>query len=513
MIALLTSLPKESNEGIIVILHRSNKKTSRIRSLSGFCQLPERSGLYCLLLANLLLATPVVASAATKSLDPSVAKRVDADVQAILNRTGTPGATIAIVDDGRVLYRKAYGFRDLENRFPATIDTYYEIGSITKQFTAAAILQLGEAGKLEIDDKLSKYLPDAPYANEVTLRQLLSHTSGLPEYLEGPNIDTEATQQTTFQQLMARIADKPLAFAPGSKMAYNNTGYILLGRVIEVVSKQSYRDYVRKQLLDRAGMKNTFTVMDESHLPNMAVGYRHAEGKLERAQPIDDSWGWSAGHLVSTIDDLQKWNAALTQRKVISAKSYALMTTPAAIVQGESDYGFGLFVDTMQDQPRIGHTGGSFGFTTANEFFPKQKVRVIAFTNQYIDPEPGEMITTAVFDDLFPSIAVAASKPAPGEDRDITARSRALFLQMQTGTAESSMLVPRLADKMKNGLSQRLAKTFAPFGTPERFIFKGSRLDGDLFWYDYVIDFGPGSQLKFAVALDSQKKVATISFG
>lgn len=467
--------------------------------------------LISIFLAALLHVAP--SAVATKPPDPSIIDRIDVDVRTILRLTGTPGAVIGIVEDGRIVYRKAYGLRDLERRIAATIDTHYEIGSITKQFTAAAILQLQEADKLDIDDKLSNYLPDAPHAGEVTLRQLLSHTSGLPEYLDGPDIESVATKPAEFPQLMARVAGKPLDFTPGTKMVYNNTGYILLGRVIEIVSRQPYRDYVRKHLLERAGMTQTYTVADEEHLSNMAVGYRHANGKLERAQPIHETWGWSAGDLVSTLDDLETWNRALTQGRIVSSASYSAMTTPAKIGDGESDYGLGLFVDSVQDQPRIGHTGGSFGFTAANEFFPKQNVRIIAFTNQNANPEPGEMIATAVFDDLFPDIAAAASRPVPGEDADVTARARTLFGQIQTGTEGSSLLGAKLDAKMKNGLAERLAKQFSPFGTPSHFIYKGSHPGTGLRWYDYLIEFGPGSQLKFAVGLDDEKKIISISFG
>jgi D-alanyl-D-alanine carboxypeptidase len=477
------------------------------------CRRPRKESL----VLNLLVLTALLhvgpSAASVKPLDPSVIKRIDADVQAVLDHSGTPSAVIAVVAAGRVVYRQAYGQRDREQQIAATVDTHYEIGSITKQFTAAAILQLQERGNLKIDAKLATYLPDAPHAGEVTLRQLLSHTSGLPEYLDGPNIETEATRPATFAQLIARVAGKPLDFAPGSKMVYNNTGYILLGRVIEVVAQQSYRDYVRTHLLDRAGMTQTYTVADESRLADMAVGYRHVHGKLERAQPIHDTWGWSAGHLVSTLEDLEKWNRGLTQGKIISAASYAAMTTPVAITEGQSDYGLGFFVDSVRDQPRIGHTGGSFGFTTANEFFPKQNLRIIAFTNNGDNPEPGEIITNAVFDDLFPEIASAASKPAPGEDVEVTAKARVFFGQMQSGTTGSSLLSAKLEAKMKNGLAERLTGLFAPYGTPTQFVFKGARAGNSLHWYDYVIEFGPGSELKFAVGLDEENKIASISYG
>jgi len=464
------------------------------------------------LLATLLLGLTSVPVSA-RPLDPDQIKRIDTDVAAILHRTQAPSAVVAIVRDDRVVFRKAYGLRERERRLAADTGTLYEIGSITKQFTAAAILQLRDGGKLALDDTLSKYLPDVPHAGEVTLRQLLSHTSGLPEYLDGPGIEQEATRPATFEQLMARVAGKPLVFAPGSRMTYNNTGYILLGRVIEVVSQQSYRDYVRTHLLARAGMKRTFTVADEPRLANLAVGYRINQAALERAPTIHDSFGWSAGNLVSTVDDLLNWSNALAHGKVVSETSYKDMTTPTPVSEGTSDYGLGLFVDSVRDQPRIGHTGGSFGFTTANEFFPKQNVRIIAFTNLSTDPEPGETITNAVFDDLFPEIAAAARKEAPGEKTEVTTQTKALFDELQRGDGDYPMLGAKLAAKMKDGLAKRLADRFSPFGSPTRFIYKGTRSENHLHWHDYLIEFGPGSQLKFSIGLDEAAKIASISYG
>ena len=464
------------------------------------------------ILATSLLAfvpAPVLAN----SLDSDQINRIGADVAAILDRAKAPSAVVAIVRNDRVVFRKAYGFRDNEHRLAADVGSLYEIGSITKQFTAAAILQLQEGGKLALDDKLAKYLPDAPHANEVTLRQLLSHTSGLPEYLDGPGIEQEATRPATFAQLMARIAGKPLVFSPGSKMTYNNTGYILLGRVIEVVSHQSYHDYVRTHLLDRANMKRTFTVADESWLANMAVGYQIKQGTRRRAPTIHDSFGWSAGNLVSTVDDLVNWSNALAQGKIVSEKSYEEMTTPAHISGGTSDYGLGLFVDSVRDQPRVGHTGGSFGFTTADEFFPKQNVRIVAFTNASTDPEPGEIITNAIFDDLFPEIAAAARMAASGENQEVSKQAKALFNELQRGDGEYSSPAGKLAAKMENGLAGRLAERFSPFGSPTRFIYKGARSESNLHWHDYLIEFGPGSQLKFSIGLDEAAKIASISYG
>jgi len=448
--------------------------------------------------------------ASTTDIDPALARRIDSDVQTVLQRTGTPGATLAIYRDGVAVYRHAYGLSDREHKTPATLSTHYEIGSITKQFTAAAILQLQAAGKLDIDAPLATYVPDAPHSKEVTLKQLLSHTSGMPEYLDGPDVEAWAVKPATFDQIIARIKDKPLDFPPGSRWSYSNSGYALLGRVIELVSHESYEQYVKTHLLAVAGMTHTYTVAEESSIPGMAKGYRHADGKLEAAPTIHDTVGWAAGNLVSTVDELERWNVALKSGKIVSPADYALMTTPAP---GSTDYGLGLFIDTLDEQPRIGHTGGSFGFTSSNQYFPKQGIQVIAFTNSGDNPEPGQMLVTAAFEAMYPDLARAARKPAAGEDAAVTSTVRTAFDQLQKGSRDPSMFGDKLKAKLAAGLSGRMAKQLSVFGAPSSFIFKGQRHDHEQVWNDYRIEFGPGNSLPFGVRLDEGGKVVGISVG
>ncbi|WP_426271663.1 serine hydrolase domain-containing protein [Dyella kyungheensis] len=450
------------------------------------------------------------AMASTTDIDPALARRIDSDVQTVLQRTGTPGATLAIYRDGVAVYRHAYGLSDREHKTPATLSTHYEIGSITKQFTAAAILQLQAAGKLDVDAPLATYLPDAPHAKEVTLKQLLSHTSGMPEYLDGPDVEAWAVKPATFDQIIARIKDKPLDFPPGSRWSYSNSGYALLGRVIERASHESYEQYVKTHLLAVAGMTHTYTVAEESSIPGMAKGYRHADGKLEAAPTIHDTVGWAAGNLVSTVDELERWNVALKSGKIVRPADYALMTTPAP---GSTDYGLGLFVDTLDEQPRIGHTGGSFGFTSSNQYFPKQGIQVIAFTNSGDNPEPGQMLVTAAFEAMYPDLARAARKPAAGEDAAVTSTVRTAFDQLQKGSRDPSMFGDKLKAKLAAGLSGRMAKQLSVFGAPSSFIFKGQRHDHEQVWNDYRIEFGPGNSLPFGVRLDEGGKVVGISVG
>ncbi len=455
-----------------------------------------------------------LAARAGEAVTPEQAKHIAADVATVLHDSPASGAVIAVARDGHIVYRQAYGQRDRERNSPVTVDTHYEIGSITKQFTAAAILQLQEAGKLKLDDKVSVYLPDAPHAGEVTLRQLLSHTSGLPEYLDAMDADHTIDKPASFAQLMAHIAGKPLDFAPGSHWSYSNTGYAMLGRIIEVLTHGSYRHYIQTHLLDPAGMTQTYTVADEAHLPDMALGYTRDNGRIVRAGIIGDSVGGPAGFLVSTVADLQKWNVALQGGKIVSPADYALMHTSVKTTEGgDAGYGFGLFVDSIDGQPRIGHTGGSLGFTTANEYFPEQGVQIIAFTNGKDDPEPGERITTAVYETLYPAIAAAAMRPAAGEDTATTAAAKAVFLQWQRGEPDAAQLSAKLAAKMQAGLAKRMGANLQPYGQPSAFVFKGQRTVAKLHWFDYVIYFGAGSRLPFSLGIDSDGKVAALSLG
>jgi D-alanyl-D-alanine carboxypeptidase len=403
----------------------------------------------------MLLFAPVFLLAASSSGEP--ARSIEKDVRTVLHRTETPGATILVL-------------------------------------------------------KVSTYLPDAPHAGELTLRQLLTHTSGLPDYI-GLVSDEQIAKPVTFEQIMGIVAGKPLDFPPGSKASYSNTGYIILGRIIELASRESYRQYIWAHLLQAAGMTETFTIADEPSVSGMAKGYRHVNGKLERGVVISDSHAWSAGFLVSTVADVEKWNQALAGGKIVSKANYAAMATPEKTITGENTgYGLGLFVDTVNDQPRIGHTGGTYGFTAANFYFPEQKLRIIALTNNADNPEPGEILANVVFDDLNPGLARDAARPAADEDRAVTAKAKAGFESLQHGTGGGSVFGATLDAKLKAGLAIRMAGQFSPYGAPTAYIFKGRRSDNGKSWSDYLIEFGPGSALKFSIALDGDGRILSIGF-
>jgi D-alanyl-D-alanine carboxypeptidase len=465
---------------------------------------PFKQNSAAVLVALSCIAAPRLASAG----------ELTADISAVMQRYHIPGATVEIVQDDRVVYAHAFGFSDLALRTPARYGTHYEIGSITKQITAAAVLQLREARKIDLDAKIATYVPDAPHATEITVRQLLTQTSGLVDYLDVPGIVT--SKAVTYDQLMSSIAGKPLQFAPGGGWRYSNTNYVILGRIIEVVSNERYDAYVRRHIFSPLGMKQTFTIDDESSIPDMSFGYQLANGHLSPVRgAISGSYGWSAGDIVSTVGDVADWGAALRNGAVITGQDYALMTTSQPTTQGDSGYGFGLFLDAIDDQPRIGHTGGDPGFTAAAEYFPKQNVNIIALTNDGNEnghPEAGEILTTVAYEDMFPQFAATAMRPSADENPVVRAKVRTFFLQLQSGQENYETMAPGLAAKFRARYSALFASEFAPYGIPSAFIFRGRRVEAEKQWFDYVIHFGPGVSLRIAVGFDGAGKVSGLSF-
>ena len=333
----------------------------------------------------------------TPFVTAAIQSNIDRDVRVQMRNAHVPGATVAVVKDGDVIYIRGYGERDSQNRLPADDRTHYEIGSITKQFTAAAILQLKAAGKVDLDSPVATYLPSVPHAKDVTIRELLTHTSGLHDYMDGA--DPLVGTPVTFDQLMARIADKPLDFEPGTSWAYSNTNYIILGRIIEVVSHQRWDAYVKERLFAPAGMSESSTIAGESAIADMARGYTVVNGRSIPSRPLDESWGSAAGAIVSTAGDLAKWGDALASGRIISRADYGLLTTSGQLVDGQTTgYGFGLILDSFEGLRRVWHNGNTFGFDASDQYFPDQRVRIIVLTNSA--DGSSDQIVGDVFNDL-----------------------------------------------------------------------------------------------------------------
>jgi CubicO group peptidase (beta-lactamase class C family) len=285
--------------------------------------------------------------------------------------------TVLVVKDGHALIDQGYGFADLEWNIPNAPTTKFRLGSLTKQFTAASILLLQERGKLNIDDPVSKYMPDAPAAwSKITIYNVLTHTSGIPNFTGFPDYRASEWKDTNPTELVARFRDKPLDFEPGAKFSYSNSGYILLGYLLEKVSGQTYGDFLQQNIFTPLGMKDTGIDSNAAILPQRAQGYRRSRQGIEHDGYVSMTIPFSAGALYSTTGDLLKWEQALFGGKVLKPESLTKMTTPF-----KDGYGFGIGIHPVDGHKLLTHGGSIQGFNTSLNYYPDDKLTVIVLGN------------------------------------------------------------------------------------------------------------------------------------
>jgi CubicO group peptidase (beta-lactamase class C family) len=295
------------------------------------------------------------------------------------------GVAVLVSQNGKVLYKKAYGYSDVEKKTPITPSTKFRIGSITKQFTASSILKLQEEGKLKVTDKLSKYFPDFPRGDEVTIHQLLTHTSGIHSYTGKDDFLERVLKPVTNEELLAYFKNDPYDFNPGDRYQYNNSGYFLLGYIIEKVSGKTYAQYLQDAFFTPLQMKNTGIHSSTVKIENEAKGLTKENGQYKLSLDWDMSWAGGAGAMYSTVEDLYTWNEAVFNGKVLSKESLAAAFTPVLLNDGKlpdgTKYGYGWGFDNYRGQDIIGHSGGLHGFISQLNRFPKENMTVVILTN------------------------------------------------------------------------------------------------------------------------------------
>jgi CubicO group peptidase (beta-lactamase class C family) len=297
-------------------------------------------------------------------------------VQSYVDSKQFMGAAL-VARDGKVLLSTGYGFANLEWGVANSPASKFRLGSITKQFTAACILLLEERGKLKVDDPVKKYMTDAPAAwDKVTIFNLLTHTSGIPSFTGFPDYASTEAIATTPEKLVARFRDKPLEFQPGEKWNYSNSGYVLLGYLIEKISQQSYSEFVQENIFTPLGMKDSGYDSNSAIILHRASGYTPSAKGTIHAGYIDMSIPFSAGSLYSTTEDLLRWEQGLMGGKLLSVASLAKMTTPF-----KNDYAFGLAVHAVNGHKVIEHGGGIEGFNTEIAYYPEDKLTVVVLAN------------------------------------------------------------------------------------------------------------------------------------
>jgi CubicO group peptidase (beta-lactamase class C family) len=314
---------------------------------------------------------------------PDLASAIESIVNAPIKSGKVAGMSVAVAQHGRTLLSQGYGLADLELNVPTPAGASYEIGSVTKQFTAAAILLLAERGQLAVDDEITKFLPDYPtHGKRITIRHLLTHTSGIKGYTELPDFREWSVQKKPRESFVKIFADPPLDFDPGAALVYNNSGFFLLGLIIEKVTGSTYGDFVDQNLFVPLGMRNSYYCSERTIRRNHAHGYDTADGQLVLKAYLDHTWPYSAGSLCSTVDDLTIWLNALHGGRVLKPESYRAMTTPAVLNDGtKTRYGFGLGISEVGGRRLIAHGGGINGFLSETEYYPDAELAIVVLQN------------------------------------------------------------------------------------------------------------------------------------
>jgi len=309
---------------------------------------------------------------------------VDAIVTAALKKLNVPGASLLVAIGDEVVFEKGYGNADVENEVGVTPSTVFRIGSITKQFTSAAILKLVDAGRLKLDDEWNKLVPKFAFpGKKITVRQLLNHTSGIKSFTGlGKKYREIESKRIKHKELFALIAKEPFDFEPGEGFKYNNSGYYLLGVLIEKISGKSYERFLSSEIYSAAGVKQTRYGGAQAIVAHRARGYTRSGGAVANAKIISMRPPFAAGALLSTTRDLHRWNRSLHGGKVVSKESYRKMITPVGKgVLGPRGYAFGLVIDKKHGEARISHAGGIAGCNTFLAYYPARELTVVLLYN------------------------------------------------------------------------------------------------------------------------------------
>jgi len=449
----------------------------------------------------------------------SAAAKVDQYIAQQMKEQRIPGLSLAVVQDGKIIKAKGYGYADLEFNAPVTPETIFESGSIGKQFTATAVMMLVEEGKIGLEDKITKYFPDAPASwNDITIRNLLSHESGIKNYTGEGDIDFR--KDYTEDELL-RLAEKPpLDFAPGTDWNYSNTGFITLGFLIHKVTGEFYGDFLRERIFAPLGMK-TRIISEPDIIPNRASGYKLVKGQWNNQDWVSPTLNTTAdGSLYFTTLDLAKWDAALYTTKLLKQSSLDEMWTVQPYTAGpnkgkpnKGNYGFGWEITSVNGHRLISHDGAWQGFTTAICRYVNDKLTTIVLTNLDSAHSNPDIIARTVAGFYVPAVAPPPPpKPIADNEPNVTALLKNVLGQLRDGKLDLSAFT---SDQQKafNQSMQKAAKGFLDDeGELEKLDLLSRKEESGQRTYRYRAHFAYGT-LNLSLRLTSDSKIAGLGFG
>lgn len=437
--------------------------------------------LHILTLNVFVFAFPAINAQTVDAIKPDLRAKIDAVATEVLGDTGVPSASIAVVQHGQLVYTHAYGRARLQPEMPATPDMRYSIGSISKQFTAAAMLLLEEEGKLSLDDKVAKYLPHLTRANDVTLRMLLSHTSGYQDYWPEDYVMPPMLKPTTSEDILKTWAEKPLDFDPGTRWQYSNTNFVIAGQIVEKVSGMPFMEFLKQHIFTPLQMASVYNT-DEARLTAAdATGYyRHALGPLRPAPKEGRGWMFAAGELAMTPHDLGLWDISLIKKSILKPDSYKQMFTEVKLADGKgTNYGLGVQVGQHLGHLSVEHSGEVSGFVSDNLVLPEDGAAIAVLTNQDAVSAASQIARRMV--PLLLGEAVPVNKAEQ--------KAAAIFAQLQQGKIDRSLFTDNCNAYFSPEALEDFATSLAPLGTPHSFRQMHEELRGGMTFRLFQADF------------------------
>jgi len=442
-----------------------------------------------------LLGALSAAPCAAQALSDAERARVDSTVVAVLGATGAPSASLAIVRGGEIVHQQASGDGRLDPRTAATPAMRYAIGSVSKQFTAAAILLLVEEGKLSLDDHVARWFPGLTRAGEISLRQLLSMTSGYQDYWPQDYVFPDMQRPATTEQILQRWAGKPLDFDPGTRWQYSNTNYVIAAAIVERVTGIGFMEYLRRRIFTPLGMTSVAD-FDAGPLSSSDAGpyLRNALGPLRSAPKEGTGWLFGAGQLAMTAHDLALWDLAVINRTVLSPASYHVQQTDMLLAAGNATgYGLGVGVAAPGGRRRISHGGAVSGYTTANWIYPDERAAIVVFTNIY----PGAAGAPGQIAQRIAGIIFAPADSAAAEAEET---ARRIYQSLTQGTVDRARLTPAASAYFTQEVLADYATSLGPLGPPSEFARDGDALRGGMRIRSYRIKAG-GRELRLTTMM------------
>jgi D-alanyl-D-alanine carboxypeptidase len=423
------------------------------------------------------------ASALTAQMPSATAVKIDEIAAKALTESGTPSLSLAIVQSGKVAYQKAYGKSRLDPATDAQPDMRYSIGSVSKQFLAGAILLLVQDGKLSLDDQVSRYLPNLTRAGEITIRQLLSHTSGYQDYYPQDYVAPFMQQPVTPESILDQWARKPLDFDPGTRWQYSNTNYAVAGRIVERVTGGPFFAFLAKRILRPLGMTSAIDLDEQTLGPSDAAGYtRFALGPPRPALPEGRGWLYAAGELAMTAHDLALWDVALMEHKLLKPASLEAMTTPMRLRNGTpTNYGLGVSVSNANGHARLAHGGAVSGFVSSNTVWPDQGAAVVVFANADGSGAPG-----TITNQIAPLLLTEAADPQA--DRALQ-QARQIFDGLLEGKIDRGLLTSNADAFFTRQVLEDASASLKALGPPESLKQTAVELRGGMTYRHFDIKF------------------------